>query len=233
MKVQIDALDITVLRGGSAQVGQWAKDHGFRLPPDAPQVLDFYSQRSPIFLAAVFNADAAAARGQQIGDGTPVHITIPTDNPWVPLRILALGKTAVERVTADVYLLTDRTPALLPVPNGDNGLNLDHSAPATESLLTDLRSDRGMDWIPASGWLTKVRIDAAAPALSYDLAIDASGAGKPSAVLAGLALPGEAPPPDRSMDVARVVIGLTMALGGIGGILFLMMRSGHGPLTTA
>ena len=35
-----------------------------------------------------------------IGDGTPVHVTIPTDNPWVPLRILALGKTAAERVDA-------------------------------------------------------------------------------------------------------------------------------------
>ncbi|MEX1168548.1 MAG: DUF2330 domain-containing protein, partial [Chloroflexota bacterium] len=107
MKVRIDALDITVLRGGSAAVGQWASDHGFRLPPDAPEVLDFYAARSPIFLAAVFDADAAAERGQAVGDGTPVHITIPTDNPWVPLRILALGKTAAERVEADVYLLTD------------------------------------------------------------------------------------------------------------------------------
>ena len=70
----------------------WAKEHGFRLPPDAPEVLDFYANRSPIFLAAVFDADAAAERGQAIGDGTPVHITIPTDNPWVPLRILGLGK---------------------------------------------------------------------------------------------------------------------------------------------
>ena len=69
-------------------------EHGFRLPPDAPEVLDFYAARSPIFLAAVFDADAAAERGQAIGDGTPVHLTIPTDNPWVPLRILGLGKTA-------------------------------------------------------------------------------------------------------------------------------------------
>ena len=61
MKVRIDALDITVLRGGAAAIGQWAKDHGFRLPPDAPEVLDFYAQRSPIFLAAAFDADAAAA----------------------------------------------------------------------------------------------------------------------------------------------------------------------------
>ena len=231
MKVRIDALDVTVLRGGPAQVGQWATDHGFRLPPDAPEVLDFYAARSPIFLAAVFDADAAAARGQDIGDGTPVHITIPTDNPWVPLRILALGKTANERVDADVYLLTDRRPALLPVPNGDNGLNLDHSAPATESLLTDLRSDRGMEWIPASGWLTKVRIDAAAPLLGFDLAIDASGARQPSRVMAGLDLPGAPIAPDHSLDVARIVAGLTFSIGGVGGILLLLRR--RPPLTMA
>ena len=157
MKVKIDALDVTVLKGGAADIGAWAKDHGFRLPPDAPEVLDFYARRSPIFLAAAFDADAAAARGQQIGDGTPVHITIPTDNPWVPLRILALGKTGEERVEADVYLLTDHAPALLPVPTGDNGIRLDHSAAASTSLLDDLRSDRGMEWIPAGAWLTEGR----------------------------------------------------------------------------
>ena len=127
MKVRIDALDVTVLRGGSAAVGQWATEHGFRLPPDAPEVLDFYAERSPIFLAAVFDADAAAQRGQAVGDGTPVHVTIPTTNPWVPLRILSLGKTATERVDADVYLLTDRRPALLPAPTGA-GLALGQSA---------------------------------------------------------------------------------------------------------
>ena len=128
MKVRIDALDITVLRGGAADIGTWASDHGFRLPPDAPEVLDFYAERSPIFLAAAFDADAAAERGQQVGDGTPVHITIPTDNPWVPLRILALGKTGTERVDADVYLLTDAPPALLPRRPATNGMRLDHSA---------------------------------------------------------------------------------------------------------
>ena len=38
-------------------------------------------------------------RGQAIGDGTPVHITIPTSDPWVPLRILSLGKQADDRST--------------------------------------------------------------------------------------------------------------------------------------
>src|SRR5215218_2531085 len=72
LKVRIDALDVTVLRGGAADIGAWAEDHGFRLPPDAPEVLDFYASRSPIFLAAAFDADAAASRGQALGDGTPV-----------------------------------------------------------------------------------------------------------------------------------------------------------------
>ena len=43
-----------------------------------------------------------------------------------------------------------------------------------------------MEWVPSSGWLTQIRIDAAAGQLKYDLAIDASGAGQPSPVAAGL-----------------------------------------------
>ena len=43
----------------------------------------------------------------------------------------------------------------------DNGLILDRSAPATQPLLNDLRSDKGMSWIPTKGWLSKVTIDAA------------------------------------------------------------------------
>ncbi len=224
LKVRIDALDVTVLRGGSAAVGRWATEHGFRLPPDAPEVLDFYAARSPIFLAAVFDADAAAERGQAIGDGTPVHITIPTDNPWVPLRILALGKTATERIDADVYLLTDRTPALLPAPTGDNGLNLAHSAPASQSLLDDLRSDRGMEWVPDRGWLTKVGIDAEAPQLTFDLAIDASGAGAPSRAMAGLSLPGAPVVPEPTVELLRILLGLTLTVGGLGGLLLLAWR---------
>ena len=151
MKVRIDALDVTVLKGGAADVGAWAQQHGFRLPPDAPEVLEFYAKRSPIFLAAVFDADAAAERGQAIGDGTPVHVSIPTPNPWVPIRILALGKTGADRIDADVFLLTDRAPAFLPAPTGSNGMRLDHSLAASQSLLDDLRSDRGMSWVPEDG----------------------------------------------------------------------------------
>jgi uncharacterized protein DUF2330 len=217
MKVKIDALDITVLKGGAADIGTWASDHGFRLPPDAPEVLDFYAQRSQIFLAAAFDADAAKERGQQVGDGTPVHITIPTDNPWVPLRILALGKTGGETVQADVYLLTDRAPALLPIPNGSNGIRLDASESASEGLLTDLRSDRGMEWIPKSGWLTKVAVDGTAGQLGYDLAVDASGAGRPSAIDAGLALPGTTPV-TTPVDITRLLLALGFVGVGLVGV---------------
>jgi uncharacterized protein DUF2330 len=219
MKVRIDALDLTVLRGGAGAIGVWAKDHGFRLPPDAPEVLDFYAQRSQIFLAAAFDADAAAQRGQELGDGTPVHITIPTDDPWVPLRILALGKNGAERVEADVFLLTERRPSLMPTPIGRNGLKLEHFAPASDSLLDDLRSDRDMEWVPARGWLTQVRIDAAASQLKYDLAIDASGAGQPSRVDAGLQLPGIVPPATQGSGLGVAIVFVAVGLAVIGGLM--------------
>jgi len=171
LQTRIDALDITILRGGGAEVGKWATEHGFRLPPDAPEVLDFYADRSPIFMAASFDADAARERGQQVGDGTPVH--------------------------------------LLPQP-ADNGLTLDHSAAATDSLLADLRSDKGMGWIPASAWLSKVEINADAAQLKFDLAIDPTGTGAPSMVDAGLA--GSGPPP--SLPTGNLlVLWLLVAVG--------------------
>jgi hypothetical protein len=197
LETKVDALDITVLKGGGDEVGEWATDHGYFLPPDAPEVLDFYAERSPIFLAARFNAERAENRGVQTGQGTPVHIVIPTPNPWVPLRILALGRQASELVQADVYLLTDRRPDTLPRAERSRGFGTDQrgliqevSEPASTSLLRDLRSDRGMDWLPASGmWLTYIRVNETAGNLTHDLAIDASGYGNPSPVAAGYPTP--------------------------------------------
>jgi hypothetical protein len=116
----------------------------------------------------------------------------------VPLRILGLGAPGDAPVEADVYLLTDRDPAMLPVPLTPGitsrlpggvrpGLVLEASQPASRSLLTDLRSDKGMEWLPRDGmWLTYLRVDSRAGDLDYDLAIDASGAGQPAPRAAGL-----------------------------------------------
>jgi len=192
LETRVSALDITVLKGGGDEVGNWARDNGFSLPPDAPEVLDFYAERSPIFMAVRFNLKRAQDKELGVGDGIPVQITIPTDRPWVPLRILGLGRDANEVIEADVFLLNERKPALLPGADSfwrNQGLILERSERASEALLADLRSDRGMEWLPASGmWLDYIRIETPAGDLDHDLAINVTG-GLPSPVDAGFGLP--------------------------------------------
>jgi uncharacterized protein DUF2330 len=222
LEKKIDALDITVLKGGSVEVGDWAREHGYFLPPDAPEMLAFYAERSPIFLAARFNAERAANRGVETGQGTPIHVVIPTPNPWVPLRILALGRKAAEVVQADVYLLTDRRPETLPQAERSKGIDANQrgliqevSEAASSTLLADLRSDRGMKWLPESGmWLTYIRINETAENLKHDLAIDASGYGRPSPVAAGYpAAAGAAPwPVVWTVMAALVAVAFLMVL---------------------
>ncbi len=165
-QTRIDSLDVTILRGGGSAVADWAAEQGFDLTSDTPAVLDFYSSRSPYFMAAKFDAAAAVEQGLNSGDGIPVHLTIPVDRPWVPLRILGTGKPASEPVRADVFLLTDAQPSLLAGP----GLRLERSEPASGSLLDDLRADRGMGWIPNDMWLTYLKADVDVGDLTYDLA---------------------------------------------------------------
>ena len=144
--------------------------------PTRPRCSTSTPSRSPIFLAAAFDADAAAARGQAVGDGTPVHLTIPTDNPWVPLRILALGKSAAETRRGRRLPADRRAPGAAAGAGrvGDDGLDpRPQRAGHRRRCSTDLRSDAGMEWVPIGAWLTKVRIDGSAAELAFDLAIDA------------------------------------------------------------
>jgi hypothetical protein len=168
LQTKVDALDITILKGGGDDVGRWATDHGFLLTPDAPAMLDFYARRSPIFMAARFDATRARALGQNVGDGTPIMLTIPTKEPWVPLHILSLGLDKNQVVDADVFLLTDRQPKLLA---GGGGLSLSRNEQASPQLLDDLRSDKHMGWVPNSMWFTYLHLNVPAGHLGYDLAI--------------------------------------------------------------
>jgi hypothetical protein len=177
LEVEVDALDLTVLRGGADEVGRWAVDNGFFLTPDAPEVLDFYAARSEIFLAARFDASRAADLGQGSGDSTPIMLTIPTDQPWVPLRILSMGLDSGKTVEADVFLLTDGKPQLLA---GGRGLALERSEWASDLLLADLRSDENMDWLPRRMWLSYLPLDVRAAELTYDLAISTDPEAHPS-----------------------------------------------------
>jgi hypothetical protein len=192
LQTTVDALDITVLKGGGAAVVTWIKDHGYFVSNDAPAMLDFYAQRSPIFLAARFDASKVAALGQQEGDGTPIEITIPTPSPWVPLHILTLAKVPEAPIEADVFLLTDRAPSLLGL---DPGVQVEVAEPASASLLSDLRSDKNSQWIPQQAWLTYIHIATSADLLNHDLAIDPTGGGHPSAIEAGFETPNTAPAP--------------------------------------
>lgn len=219
LQTKIDALDITILKGGGAEVGKWAVDHGFLLTPDAPAMLDFYGRRSPIFMAARFDATRAQQLGQNTGDGTPIMLTIPVKEPWVPLHILSLGLDKAAVVDADVFLLTDNQPKLLA---GGSGLSLDRNESASPALLGDLRTDKGMSWVPARMWFTFLRLDIPANRLDYDLAISDQPNAVPRLIDTGItataAHPVVAPEPGRA--VWPIVAGGIAAVLAFGVVVF-------------
>ena len=67
-----------------------------------------------------------------------------------------------------------------------------------------------MDWVPQSAWLTEFRLDSPASELKYDLAIDATGAGRPSYTAAGLDEPLPIDVPE--LIAALVLLGTPMLL---------------------
>jgi hypothetical protein len=226
---EIDALDITILKGGGDEVGEWAVDNGFLLTPDAPEVLDFYGERSEIFMAAKFDASRAADLGQTSGDGTPIMITIPTDDPWVPLRILGLGLEEDQQVEADVFLLTDDRPALLA---GGEGLSLGRSEEADDLLLDDLRSDVGMEWVPEDMWFTHMPLEVDAGELDYDLAVSTDDTEAPAVVDAGIPAREAVPVGIDGDGIAwwPVAVGVAAAAAVLGGgLLVRLMTAPPGP----
>ena len=135
----------------------------------------------------------------------------------------ALGKQPNDRVEADVFLLTDGTPTLLPASQSREGFSRSFSGPASKSLLNDLRSDAGMGWVPQDAWLTKVSINSTASSLSYDLAVDASGRGNPSPVAAGLTAPALARDAAGAGTNYRNLTAV-IAIAGVGSVLGVAVR---------
>ena len=175
-QVRVDALDITVVRGGGPDVAAWARANGFDLTPDTDEVLGQYSDAGAVFALAKFDALESARRGLIEGQGTTIHFTIPAAAPWIPLRILALGKGGPELVDADLFVLTDQEPTLTPALWDMPGMTVKAYGPASDSLLQDLRSDKGMKWLPAQGmWFTAISLHTAARNVTYDLSIDGGG----------------------------------------------------------
>ena len=165
-QVQIDSLDVTILRGGGTAVAEWATDNGFDIPAGVTDVLEHYAALSPYFMAAKFDANRAAAKNLGTGQGIPIHLEIPLDRPWVPLQILAAGKEAGESVDADVFLLTPGKPRFGRL---DRGVTIERSVDVSAQLLADLRSDKNSTWIPEHATLTHVTISARAQDVREDL----------------------------------------------------------------
>jgi hypothetical protein len=179
--VQVEALDVTVLKGSGQEVINWCIHNGFLLPPDTKAHLLQYAKGSPIFMAAKYNTAVAQQRGQNAGDGVPLLITMNTQQLWVPLEVLADDNT---QVNADVFLLTDnqlRTAnrSLFYPIFGDGGTSVDGAAgftlarqePMNPSLYRDLSSDRNMGWVPNSGYLTYLTLNAPSDDVRYDLGV--------------------------------------------------------------
>lgn len=183
-QVQVEALDITVLKGSGRTVIDWCTHNGFELPTETSDHLLQYAKGSPVFMAARYDNAAAAARGMQSGDGVPLLITMRTPQLWVPLEVLANDNDAVN---ADLFLLTDQQlhPAdakplffLPPLSFGTSnsvdgapGFTIAGSEPLQGQLLTDLSNDRNMGWMPSQGWLTYLRLRASSDTVTYDLGV--------------------------------------------------------------
>lgn len=183
-QVQVEALNVTVLKGSGSEVIDWCNTNGFFLSGDTRAHLLAYANGSPFFMAAKYDTAAAKARGQQAGDGVPLLLTMRTAHPWVPLEVLALDG---QQVHADLYMLTDmavntsETAAVVgqsavgsELP-GAPGFQVAFQERLTPTLYHDLSSDRNMGWVRQDSWLTYLTLDAEDAQVTYDLGVTSNG----------------------------------------------------------
>jgi hypothetical protein len=224
-RVTVDALDIVVVRGGGRDVALWAGRNGFDLTPDTPQVMQRYSSEGAVFALAKYDNRAAIKRGLAEGQGTVIHFTIPTRAPWIPLQILALGKDRAELVDADLFILTDDAPSLSLGGTQLPGTTVRAFGKAGSLLLRDLRSDRGMSWLPRKGmWLTALTIHTPAGNIHSDLSIDGGGPVGASQSVA-------APVGQAGATWSIWIVSLVAVAGVV--LIWLLWRPAHPPVRPA
>ena len=180
-QVQVEALDVTVLKGSGQAVIDWCTHNGFLVSAEIQNHLLRYASTSPVFMAAKYNTSIALQRHQQAGDGVPLLITMRTPQLWVPLEILA---SAGAPVNADLFLLTDRPlrtqSGVAVVSRASDGTTVDGAPgftvagaePMSASLHHDLSIDRNMSWVPANGYVTYLTLNAPGARVTYDLGVD-------------------------------------------------------------
>jgi hypothetical protein len=182
-QVQVQALDITVLKGSGQAVLDWATQNGFAIDEETHDHVLQYAKGSPIFMAAKYNAGRAQKQRLLFGDGAPVLITLKIAHPWIPFEVLASG----QQVEADLYLLSD-----MPVNTSDwravigesgvgtqvdgaPGFRLISQERMNDSLYHDLSTDKNMSWVRRDSWLTYLSLDAPDEQVTYDMSVTPMG----------------------------------------------------------
>lgn len=171
-QVKIDSLDIKVVRGGGRDVAAWARRHAFDMTPDTDELLASY--KANIFALAKFDKKEAEKKFQ-VGQGVVIDFEIPLDGPWIPLRILSLGKVEAEVINAHLFMLTPQRPIMSSPLGSLTGLRTVKDEWASESLIADLRSDTGTSWIPEKMWFRAYELVAPTNTVTYDMAASGNG----------------------------------------------------------
>ncbi len=170
--VKIDSLDIKVVKGGGRDVAAWAREHGFDMTADTDDLLASYPAN--IFALAKFEKKEAAKRFVE-GQGVVIDFEIPLPGPWIPLRILSLGKQGTEIVNAHLFMLTPERPIITPALSTMKGVSIVADDWASANLISDLRSDTGTSWVPERMWFTALEMRSVAPSITYDIAALSGG----------------------------------------------------------
>ncbi|HEV7679261.1 MAG TPA: DUF2330 domain-containing protein [Candidatus Dormibacteraeota bacterium] len=186
LQTTVEAVDLTVLKGSAQEVLVWCGQNNFAINDETRAHIEAYAKASPVFMAARYDVTRARELGRFQGDGTPVLITMPTPHLWVPLEVLA---NASDPVAADIFLITDTRPSsgqeyglfgLGSSSVGDQlagapGLVVQQQETMPQRLHDDLAGDRNMSWVPSTGWVTHLTLNAASPSVTYDMSVAHDG----------------------------------------------------------
>jgi hypothetical protein len=228
-QVQVQALDITVLRGSGQGVLDWASQNGFAIDAETHAHILQYAKGSPVFMAAKYNAARAQKQRLLFGDGAPVLITLKVPHPWIPFEVLAAG----QQVQADLYLLSDKPVntsdwrAVLGVSGvgtnvaGAEGFTLKFQEKMTDTLYHDLSTDKNMGWVRRDSWLTYLSLDAPDSKVTYDMSVTPMGVvkvapfgTKPMAIVDGnAAAQPTADAPTAPMGTATTLMVVALVIG--------------------
>lgn len=199
-QTQVEALDITVIRGDGQGVAEWCAQNGFTLPAETRAHILAYARTTPVFMAAKYDVRRAQLSGRFVGDGTPLLITMHTPHLWVPLEVLA---NADDQVNADLYLLTDSwlsTAGGGAAHVGDElpgapGFTITFQEPMNAALHRDLSTDKNMSWVPADAYFTALHLDAVGHTVTYDMSVTQTGEMRLASMGAGPAAATQPPDP--------------------------------------